>query len=342
MIFSCSIGSKGEAEESYSIIFPLVLSPGKKLNIENTSSFQMSDGFHYSLEKHDYLYSLKVERFSTKDAARKYLNKLIASLRWVSLKNKLGIRFPSDIHEPKMSEKPITVSERSNIYNIVKNNGWTVIDGNYDVDKLTIIPEHKKLMLWELGQATITLGLNPDNVFNDINEGISFEGLNNILSEKKLCLAIELYSAYQFDVSTTAKFIKLVTVIESLLPDLEIPDEVIPILEKAKKVLKDERKAAKSREENTDSIDHLMSRLGGLKRQSIGATMESFISNCLDEFPDLGEKERILPKLKELYNIRSSLLHDGEFEDSVLREGNEMLSVLVPKLLTKLYIKCSS
>jgi len=166
--------------------------------------------------------------------------------------------------------------------------------------------------------------------------------LNNIHSEKKLCLAIELYSAYQFEVSTTAKFIKLVTVIESLLPDLVIPDEVIPVLEKAKKVLKDERKAAKSKGDSTESIDHLMSRLGGLKRQSIGATMGSYISSCIDEFPELGEKDVILPKLKELYNIRSSLLHDGEFEDSVLREGIEILSAVVPNLLTKLYIKCSS
>jgi len=342
MIFSCSIGSKGEEEEFYSITFPLILSPGKKLNIDSIHTFQMSDGLRYTLEKHHYLYSLKVGYFSTVEDARNYINKLTASLRWVSLKNKLGIRFPTEIHEPKMADTPIKVSEKSNIYEIINNMGWTVIDGNYDVEKLTIIPEHKKLMRWESGQATISLDLNPENIFNDINEGISFQGLDKIISEKKLCLAIELYSAYQFEVSTTAKFVKLVTVIESLLPDLEIPDEVKPILEKAKKVLKEERKASKYRNESTDSIDHLMSRLGGLKRQSIGSTMELFISNCLDDFPELGEKDVILPKLKELYNVRGSLLHDGEFEESVLREGIEILAALVPNLLTKLYIKCSS
>ena len=72
MIFSCSIGSKGEKEESFSIIFPFVLSPGKKLNIENICAFQMSDGQRYTLEKHHYLYSLKVERFLTLDAAHNY------------------------------------------------------------------------------------------------------------------------------------------------------------------------------------------------------------------------------------------------------------------------------
>ena len=87
-----------------------------------------------------------------------------------------------------MSDRQIIVSEKSNFYDIVNKKGWTVIDGNYDVDKLTIIPEHKKLIRWEPGKATVTLGLNPENIFNDINEGISFRGLSNILSEKKLCL----------------------------------------------------------------------------------------------------------------------------------------------------------
>jgi len=342
MIFSCAIGSEGEGDNSFSIIFPLIFSLGKKLNIDSVSSFQMSDGQRYTLEKHHYQYSLKIEHFSTVEDARSYLDKLTASLRWVSLKNKLGIRFPTETHEPKIADSPIIVSEKSNIYEIVNNKGWGVIDGNYDIDKLTIIPEHKKLMRWESGHAIVTIGLNPENVFNDINEGLSFPRLNNILSEKKLCLAIELYSAYQFEVSTTAKFIKLVTVIEALLPDLKIPKEVIPILERAKKVIKDERKAAKSRGENTDSIEHLMSRLGGLKRQSIGSSMEIFISNCLSDFPELGKKDIIIPKLKELYDVRSSLLHDGEFEDIVLQEGIKMLAVFVPNLLTKLYIKCSS
>lgn len=342
MIFSCSIGSSGANEESYSILFPLVLSPGKKLNLEKIVTTQMADGFSYSFEKHQNLYTLKVESFSTKDAAISYLTKLIASLRWVSLKNKLGIRFPSKVDEPKFSKEPITVSEKSNIYDIVKNNGWSVIDGNYDIDKLTIIPEHKNLMRWEYGQVTLTLGLNPERIFSDIDEGISFAGLQNIQSEKKLCLAIELYSAYQFEVSNTAKFIKLVTVLESLLPDLEIPDEVKPILEAAKSVLKEERRAKKSRGEDTTSLEHLMSRIGGLKRQSIGTSIVSFISDCMDEFSSLGEKDKILPKLKDLYNIRSSLLHDGEFEEESLIEGIELLSVFVPNLLELLYIKCAN
>jgi hypothetical protein len=40
-------------------------------------------------------------------------------------------------------------------------------------------------MRWESGQATITLGLKPENVFNDIQEGISFKALPQNLWKNK-------------------------------------------------------------------------------------------------------------------------------------------------------------
>lgn len=85
-----------------------------------------------------------------------------------------------------------------------------------------------------------------------------------------------------------------------------------------------------------------MGRLGELKRQSIVSSMVSYISNCIDEFPELGEKSSITSKLKEIYNTRSSLLHTGEFDEQLLNEGIELLSVLVPKLLESLYLKCAN
>lgn len=342
MLFSFSIGSEGQGKDSFSINFPLVLSPGKKLNFEETCSFNIGDDLKLTFEKHKHLYTLKVSAFSTVESAKKYIETLIASLRWVSLKNKLGIRFPSEIHDPKMAKEPIVVNEKTNFYEIVSKKGWAEIDGNYDLDKLTIIPEHKKLMRWESGNPSITLGLNPQRIVDDINESISFSKTISIQSDKKLCLAIELYSAHQFEVSNTAKFIKLVTVIEALLPNLDIPDEILLLLEKAKKVIKEERRAAKKCNQDTELIDHFMSRLGGLKRQSIGVTMALYLSQCLDDFPELGDKDTILPKMKELYNIRSSLLHDREFDESVLKSGIETLSEIVPNLLTRLYIQCSS
>ena len=342
MIFSCAIGSMGTIEECYSINFPMVLSPDCNINVGNINSKQMIDGLKYTLKKHQHLYTLKIDSFNSAQDARSYLKRLSASLRWVSLKNKIGIKFPTEIHELKITNNPITVSEQSSFYKIIRDNGWTAIDGEYDVEKLTIIPEHKKLLCFESGRPSVIIGFNTESFFKNLEEGILFPSLEKILGEKKLCLAIELYSAYQFEISTTAKFVKLITVIESLLPDLDIPEHVLPILDKAKQVLKDERKAAKTRGEDTEALDRLMSRLGGLKRQSIGSTMVYYMSDCLEEFPELGNSNQIITKLKRLYEIRSALLHDGEFEEAVLQTGVVLLSELVPKLLMKLYIKCAS
>ncbi len=79
--------------------------------------------------------------------------------------------------------------------------------------------------------------------------------------------------------------------------------------------------------------------MGGLSKQSIGYSIGSYVSNLLEEFPDLGSSEEIVPRLKSAYNIRSRLLHDGEVDEDALKANISLLSDLIPKMLTKLFLK---
>jgi len=342
MIFSFSIGTSGTGDQAYSLHVPLVLASGTKINFEGQRHVGEIDGLTVILEKHHYQYSLKISAFESIGEAQKFLEKILASLRWISLKYNLGIKFPKEIQEGRIYAKPIMVTEESNMYEIVRSAGWDAVDGDYDVDKLAIIPEHKRLTRWEPGQAKITLGHAPEAFINDLQQCLQFPFLENIIVHKKLCLAIELYAAYSFEVTSSGKFVKLITVLESLLPDKRIPDDSLSLLLRAKGFLKEERKTIKTSGGNTDSIDHLISRLGGLSKQSIGYSIGSYVSNLLEEFPDLGSSEEIVPKLKAAYNIRSRLLHDGEVDEDALKANISRLSDLIPKMLTKLFLKYSN
>lgn len=339
MIFAFSIGTSGTGDQSYSLHVPLVLASGRKFNFEGQRHIGEIDGLTLILEKHHYLYSLKISAFDSVSEAQEFLEKILASLRWISLKYNLGIKFPKEIQELRIYEKPIWVAEESNMYELVHSAGWDAVDGDYDVDKLAVIPEHKRLTRWEPGHATITLGHAPEAFINDLKQCLQFPFLKNIIVHKKLCLAIELYAAYPFEVTSSGKFVKLITVLESLLPDISIPDDSLTLLIRAKGVMKEERKTIKAAGGNTESIDHLISRLGGLSKQSIGYSIGSYVSNLLEEFPDLGSSEEIVPRLKSAYNIRSRLLHDGEVDEDALKANISLLSDLIPKMLTKLFLK---
>lgn len=342
MIFACSIGSAGSQTESYSIYFPIEFSPGRQFSIDGKEFLGELDGLNVQIEQHHHLYSLRISSFESEEEARVYLDKLLASLRWVTLKHNVGIKFPAEIKDIHYYKETIVVSEKSNLFEMVQNVGWSTLDGDYNADSLTIIPEHKKLSRWENGRPAIILGLSPSIFIEGLNEGISFPRIENIINNKKLCTAIELYSSYSFEVTNIGRFVKLVTVIESLLPELTISEENQSILDKAKKLMKNERKDLKDNGECTESIDRLINRVRELTKESIGRNIEVYVEELIVEFPDLGKSEDIIPRLKTSYNVRSRLLHDGEANEEVLSENIAFLNDLVPKILKNLFIKNSN
>jgi hypothetical protein len=342
MIFACSIGTKGSTDVSYSIHLPLEFSPGRKFSFEENCFYGKLDGLELNIEKHHYLYSIKISDFESEEDAKNYINRILASLRWVSLKYNIGIKIPQELHEVRFYKEPILVTEKSILYELAQNAGWDTLDGVYDVDKLTVIPEHKRLNRWENGKVNITLGLKPELFLGEIKECLSFPNIEEIINNNKLCVAIELYSAYSFEVTSTGKFVKLVTVLESLLPETEISKGDLSLLNKAKDLMKGERKSVKESGGNTESIDRLINRVRELSKQSIGYSIEFYVSSLFAEFPDLGNAEEIIPRLKSAYNVRSRLLHDGEADESVLNENIGLLADLIPKILTKLFLRCAT
>ena len=229
-----SIGSSGVDVESYSLYIPLFLSSGTAIDLENLPYISDVEGLTIILEKHYYLYSLKVSSFVTYDEAQSYLEKIFSGLHWISLKNRLGIKFTKEIQKLNIYEEPVLVAEKSNIYELISNAGWTYIDGEYDADKPAIISEHRHLLRLGVPQATIALDYSPESVISDLQQFLRFSSCESITQHKKLCLAIELYSAYSFEVTLTGRFVKLVTVLESLLDEISIPDDTKVLLKEAK------------------------------------------------------------------------------------------------------------
>ncbi|MBL4606709.1 MAG: hypothetical protein JKY01_02635 [Pseudomonadales bacterium] len=114
------------------------------------------------------------------------------------------------------------------------------------------------------------------------------------------------------------------------MPDNKISDESIKALEIAKDSVKKFRKENK---ENTSDLDHLLSRLGNLQSKSIGSNLAEYVKKALDKHPDLGDSEVLLPKIKEIYNARSALLHTGKYDNSALEGYIKILSEFVPSVL---------
>ena len=184
-----------------------------------------------------------------------------------------------------------------------------------------------------MGKVGIKLGYNPSNVIADINECLNLETIDELLDSKKLRVAVDLFSAYKFENTVTGKFVKLVTVLEALLPEGRVSSNSIKALGEAKAVIKSYRKVLKKSGVETNDIEHLLSRIGKLKYRSIGANLEEYMREVLEKNSNLGEPDMVIPKIREIYNARSSLLHTGEYDEQLIQEHLSVLSELIPGIL---------
>lgn len=334
MIFTISIGSSGSGKERYTLYFPFVLSPGREL--ETPLLFPL-DSQTLRLEKYNYLYAISAGPFNRQENARKYVSTVRAALLWLSLTHQLGISYPKDISEITYFKEPVELSDKSNLRQIAKSVGWEYVHGHYDADKIVVVPEHEKLTRWETGKSGVMLEIGADNFTHCVRTAIEFPNLEKITELPRLQLAIELYSVFSFELSENAQFIALVTSLESLIPVENIPDHAYQSLRKAKERLIGARDRYEKDSEEWSDMNHLVSRLGGLRNKSIGVTLRGFISNVVERAPNLGDPDEVSDKFKNIYALRSRLLHKGVADQAQVNDALGFLREFVPSLLRHLF-----
>ncbi len=337
---SFSIGSSGRGEESYWILIPFNLSPGRTIELNGVHRRNLSDGLAVSIEPHGQSYYLKIGAFSSEKVAEEYFQKLICAIKWVSLKNKMGIEFPEKITPVELYQNPQPISPDCGFYSMFSENGWNYTDGNYDNNVSVIIPEHKRLLRFGVGNISVIVGLKSESLIEDLDKCIKSEVYKPIQANSKLSLALELYSSHHFESSIAVKFINLVTVIESLLPDTEISGHAVDIIVDRSIHLAEAEisrmKEISDHEDQIEQIKHLIERIRGLKKQTIRKKYLNFLGDYTDLLPGLGDKKAALRVLDKIYATRSDLLHDGIYDAAKLQQGIEILSILVPGILNRL------
>jgi hypothetical protein len=339
MLFSWSAGTDGSGSERYKAYLPFVIAPGASLKFEMPACLDFGD-VKVKLERLHTMYALGAGPVQDPESAKTLIHKLQAALIWFSLKKHVGVSYSKNVQTIECRE-PTLIADDSNLKGLSRAAGWTHVDGHFDSDKAGVLPEHKRLVRWETGRATLRIELSAANVCEVLKEGLQFNASERVIQDQKLRLAVEIFAAYRFELSKTAQFLTLITALEALLPDMAIPDAAEQALLRAKEAAAQMRDGYTSESAEWRSVDHLLQRIGGLKRQSIARTLQDYVERVLERHPKLASPE-IPRNLKDAYNARSKLLHDGTADESDMSEHIAMLSEFVPKLLAALYVEVAS
>jgi hypothetical protein len=337
MYFALSPGSNGTGPDRFVASIPFVLSPGSALQLSEDPTCHIDGGEELKIEKLEERYLASIGPYTSMLDAERGLQRLTAALLWSSLKLNVGVRYSSAPGLVNLYDIPIAIPTTEPMAYIGRVTGWCEIDGDYDADQSVIRPENKRLVRFEGGHATLTVGIASHNFFNKLSEALRFSNPAAVVESSKLRLAIEICAGHRFELSANTQFLVLVTALEALLPVTSIASSAIQALNVAHSTVLEERKKYPSNSQGWSEITHLLSRLGKLQHESIGASMRRYTSALVQRHPNLGAPDITSIALRDAYSARSRLLHDGRVDPALLTQHLEFLRDFVPRLLCVLF-----
>ena len=331
MILSFGIGPTAAAP-SYSIRIPFTISHGRRLKIAEGDRFELL-GHECEIAEEHAFYVLTVSGFESEEAAASFLPKACAGLIWYGLKHATGIKFNINISDINLLPGPHPIEEGSPLAELAKSLGWEgQYDGDYDADKTTIRPDHKRLVKFQGGSVTLRIDSPIPILATAMKEGVSTPRPELVLSNPKLRLACEVYLASHFESTSAATFLSRITTLEILISDTPASEAVRELVEKFKAEVIDVRKREKDAERQKD-FDPVISGLSGLLERSITSRIRDLVAAKLGADPDIEDSDAVAKEVAKLYALRSNLVHSGVGDQVAVRDGANRLNDIVPRIL---------
>ncbi len=323
-LFSMTLGTAGSGPERWSIWLP----------IRMTSTFRVQDGTaelgsrRVSFTPCDAGLVIEVQDFASDIDARDFLSDMWGALLIWGVWNRAGIilsRSVQDLHFFKQ-----TLSPGGALEPLCRKRGWDGLDGAYDASAVAVLPQHKRLLRESVGGMTVIRSAPATKAAEQLAQALGMPAIRDVATSGFLSLAAETYLSSLFAASPRARLLELTTVLEILAPGREIDPPLQLALDAALSAAK-----AHSRDcaLNGDSLNRLLSRLGGLKRDSIKECVRAWTrSVCLK----LGgwDVEQAVRDASRHYDTRSLLVHEGTAPAQDIEAALAWLSRFVPDALS--------
>jgi hypothetical protein len=294
------------------------------------------EGLLFSLTEEDPYWILQVTGFPTECAAKEFMPRAWAGLKWVLLQQ--GVPFTS---EPELT----SVIWCSDPEGFMERFGFdTPFDGAIaDPSRPVVYPCNSKLI--SSGSAVRFFQFIPHQLFlASLAEGVSLPMSGSLFNDDKAKLALDLYNASYVEVTKNAQFLSLVMALEVMAPEQLRHQDAIGLLDEWKVQLDAKLNEVAARPEHSqaegasrdrqEAIQSLQSLHGLLKNNdSITSRVGKMVLQAYDCEGMLNASER-QQEAKQIYRLRSKLVHDGFLRESELERGIESARQIVKHILT--------
>lgn len=312
----------------YTLRFPFSLPPGREIGV--TEKCGELDGLTFSLKKQDRFYVFTINGFPTEDTAKRYVNNVWAGLMWVLLHRGLP---PDAVFEPGK------VVYAEDPYQAAKNYGFKgPVDGFIDGARPAVYPTEKRIVTETAGQITPLQTYSTDDVLDYFRKGVAFPESAEVINDAKLRVALELWGAYFTEASANARFLTLVMALETLATGTPRTQLVLDLVDKWMKEVEELQQTVGRESDDADSLEALRQELQFRKEDSIRRRIRTLVFATLQANGD-EDAAAMAEKAKQVYDHRSTLVHEGKLDPPVLGQATSDAKNIVERVLRARFVQ---
>jgi hypothetical protein len=261
--------------------------------------------------------------------ARAYLKDIRAALIWVLLHT--GIPAKGEF-EPQ----PVTYSDDPHQWAVNLSRPGCQIEGPVDalVDgrRPAVYVTGKRIQMLTGGLLSLVISTPVEIVMKHFAEGVGIENSTRILEDPKLLTAFELFAAYFTEASGNAGFLMLIMAIETLATGVQRTRLVLDLLEKWKQEADETLRTVAPDSDDAASLQAVRRELLFRREDSIRRQVRNVVFTTLTMNGDADAAEAA-KRVVQLYDLRSTLVHEGSLTPQESSEGMTDANNLVERVL---------
>lgn len=307
----------------WTVRLPFRLPPNTDISLKNEQTSTRIGRWDCILSKDECGHVCEFTVLPSKERAELFLDELRGALMWTQAKLHTGIRFDMYLDKVHYCDDPIKAAQRifgPNTERIVE----IIVSGNVPA----IYPSNAKKSTVSAFPVGVGKGIQVNRFVEAMSEGICLETSALNVSNRRLKTASDLYADSHYESSQKSRFLTQMIVLEVLADRPKQPNEVVALVDSWIREINARKKQSQSDKE-TELLQRLASRIGGLKSISIAESVRQFMRRVMISLGD----EDVLSKVQmigNLYDVRSKLVHGEEIE---LGNSSADLEMLVSRSL---------
>ena len=273
-------------------------------------------------------YTLEAIGFPSTERAADFLTRLDSALCWLLLKNGISAEAALEPQTINYYSDPQLAAANLSKSLDVRIDG--PVDGMASGTEAAIYLTDKRLRFATFGRGSAYTTVPSRDALQTLLEGLRFKGAHGISQDPKLGVALKLYGAYFTEQSSTARFLTLIMSLEALtLPTPKAPI-ALALLEKWSIELDEIAAPMAPNSEDALALAALKREICFRRDDSIRSQVRKLVLSTLDDESDAADVAR---EALRLYDLRSTLVHDGFVDARQLSEATDRARTLVHRVL---------